>query len=174
MDTVKIGKFLAELRRGRSLTQEQLGERLGTSNKTVSRWENGNYMPPVEMLMELSKFYDVSINEILSGKRLDETEEKSAAEENLKAVLEESPFSIEERKSYFTKKWKRDHRFELIIHMLILTALLVGAVLLKETVVVLAAAIVNIGFCVVRYNRMMAYVEKNAFDGKGNIDDKNS
>ena len=57
MDTVKIGKFLSELRREQELTQEQLAEKLGTSNKTISRWENGNYMPPVEMLMELSKFY---------------------------------------------------------------------------------------------------------------------
>jgi len=70
MDTVKIGKFLSELRREQELTQEQLAEKLGTSNKTISRWENGNYMPPVEMLMELSKFYGVSINEMLSGKRL--------------------------------------------------------------------------------------------------------
>ncbi len=49
MDTVKIGKFLSELRREQELTQEQLAEKLGTSNKTISRWENGNYMPPVEM-----------------------------------------------------------------------------------------------------------------------------
>ena len=70
MDTVKIGKFLAGLRHERELTQEQLAERLGTSNKTISRWENGNYMPPVEMLAELSEFYGVSINEILSGRRL--------------------------------------------------------------------------------------------------------
>ncbi len=47
MDTVKIGKFLSQLRRERELTQEQLAEKLGTSNKTISRWENGNYMPPV-------------------------------------------------------------------------------------------------------------------------------
>ena len=61
MDTVKIGKFLSELRREQELTQEQLAEKLGTSNKTISRWENGNYMPPVEILMELSKFYGVSL-----------------------------------------------------------------------------------------------------------------
>ena len=66
VDTVKIGKFISELRRERGLTQEQLAEKLGTSNKTISRWENGNYMPPVEMLMELSKFFEVSINELLS------------------------------------------------------------------------------------------------------------
>ena len=54
MDTIKIGNFLAELRKEQNLTQEALGEKLGVTNKTVSRWENGNYLPPVEILQELS------------------------------------------------------------------------------------------------------------------------
>ena len=70
MDMQKIGNFLAELRKEKNLTQEELGEQLGVTNKTVSRWENGNYLPPVEMLQMLSKLYDVSINELLSGERL--------------------------------------------------------------------------------------------------------
>ncbi len=44
MDQIKIGKFIAVLRKEKGLTQEQLGEKLGVTNKTVSRWENGNYM----------------------------------------------------------------------------------------------------------------------------------
>ena len=50
MNPVKIGKFIAELRRKNGLTQEALGEKLGVTNKTISRWENGNYMPDIEML----------------------------------------------------------------------------------------------------------------------------
>ena len=45
MDQIKIGKFIAALRKEKGLTQEKLGEKLGVTNKTVSRWENGNYMP---------------------------------------------------------------------------------------------------------------------------------
>lgn len=45
MDLVQIGKFIAELRKDQKLTQEQLGEKIGVTNKTVSRWENGNYLP---------------------------------------------------------------------------------------------------------------------------------
>ena len=67
MDMQKVGKFLAELRKERNLTQDELGEQIGVTNKTVSRWENGNYLPPVEMLQILSKLFDVSINELLSG-----------------------------------------------------------------------------------------------------------
>ena len=58
----KIGSFLAELRKEKNLTQDELGEQIGVTNKTISRWENGNYLPPVEMLLILSKLYDVGIN----------------------------------------------------------------------------------------------------------------
>lgn len=57
MDMIKTGRFLAELRKEHSLTQEQLGAELGVTNKTVSRWETGTYMPPVEMLQLLSVKY---------------------------------------------------------------------------------------------------------------------
>ena len=56
MDLIKTGKFLAQLRREAGDTQEQLGEKLGVSNKTVSRWEKGAYLPPVEMLQAISGF----------------------------------------------------------------------------------------------------------------------
>ena len=85
MDMQKIGKFLAELRREKNLTQDELGEKIGVTNKTVSRWENGNYLPPVEMLQILSKFYDVSINEILNGERINDSDYKNISEENVKS-----------------------------------------------------------------------------------------
>lgn len=50
MDTKKIGKFISENRKRKGLTQEQLGNILGVSNKTISRWENGNYMPDLSLL----------------------------------------------------------------------------------------------------------------------------
>ena len=83
MDIQKIGKFLAQLRREQGMTQEQLGEKLGVTNKTVSRWENGNYLPPVEALQLMSEFYGLTINEILSARRLTPTEYQEKAEENL-------------------------------------------------------------------------------------------
>ena len=49
MDTKKIGKFISENRKRKGLTQEQLGNILGVSNKTISRWENGNYMPDLSL-----------------------------------------------------------------------------------------------------------------------------
>lgn len=168
MDTVKIGKFLAELRRERHMTQEELGERLGVTNKTVSRWENGNYMPPVEMLAELNGLYGVSINEIVSGKRLEKAEVESAAEENLTAVLSDS-FSLKERVDYFSKKWKKEHMLSLVAGIVFLAALVIIGYFTRF--IVLSTCVVPIllvVFVAVRYNMMMAYVERNAYDGKGN------
>jgi len=97
MDLQLIGKFIAELRKTKGLTQEQLGEQLGVSNKTVSRWETGAYLPPAEALLAMSDLFSVSINEILSGKRLSEEEYRAAAEENLEHVIQ--------RKVPKMKKW---------------------------------------------------------------------
>ena len=72
MNTKVIGRFLKELRRKKSMTQEELGEKVGVTNKTISKWENGNYMPPIDVLMLLSEIYEVSINEMLNGRRNEE------------------------------------------------------------------------------------------------------
>ena len=72
------------MRKEKNLTQDELGEQIGVTNKTVSRWENGNYLPPVEMLQILSKFYGVSINEILNGERINDSDYKNISEENVK------------------------------------------------------------------------------------------
>lgn len=87
MDQVRIGAFIAALRLERGWTQEELGERLGVTNKTVSRWENGNYMPGVEMLTLLGREFNVTLNELLEGRRLDETEFRAAADEKLAAAM---------------------------------------------------------------------------------------
>ena len=81
MDMQKVGSFLAELRKENKLTQDELGEQIGVTNKTVSRWKNGNYLPPVEILQMLSKLYRASINELLSGERLSAENYKENAEE---------------------------------------------------------------------------------------------
>ena len=61
MDQKQIGSFLKELRKERKLTQEQLAEKLNVSGRTVSRWETGNNMPDISLLLEISELYDVSI-----------------------------------------------------------------------------------------------------------------
>ena len=98
MDIQKIGAFLSELRKEKNLTQNELGEQIGVTNKTISRWENGNYLPPVEILQILSKLYDVSINEILNGERINDSDYKNISEENVKCALNRSNAIISKHK----------------------------------------------------------------------------
>lgn len=100
MDTKKIGMFLKELRNENGMTQEQLGEKIGVSNKTISRWETGNYMPPVECLNMLSDIYHISINEILGGERASGDDFTKMAEENITVTLKE----LEKEWQVFEKK----------------------------------------------------------------------
>ena len=109
MDLIRIGSFLAELRREKGLTQQALGERLGVTNKTISRWETGCYLPDVEMLSLLSREFGVSINELVAGERLVAEDFKKAADENLVTALDHSTFTLKEKQAFFKKKWRREH-----------------------------------------------------------------
>ena len=86
MDQVKIGKFLAVLRKEKGLTQEQLAEKLNVARRTVSRWETGSNMPDMDILIELSDFYSVDLREILDGERKNETMDKNLEETVLKVT----------------------------------------------------------------------------------------
>ncbi len=88
MDTKKIGEFIASSRKSKCLTQEELGEKLGVSNKTISRWENGNYMPDLSLLKPLSDLLDVSVNELLSGEKISDENLAVKSEENLIKLTE--------------------------------------------------------------------------------------
>lgn len=168
MDMPKIGRFLAALRHEQGLTQEQLGEKLGVAGKTISRWETARYLPPVEMLQLLSKQFGVSINELLAGQRLTETDFRAKAEENLCAALKDSVFSRKEKIAYYRRKWRRDHRFERIFAIIALAlAVLVGVLCHRRDVPVLAALAAVIWSAILN-NRMMGYVEERVYgDGSG-------
>jgi len=72
MDQYKIGAFLRELRKENGITQEILAEKLNISDRTVSRWETGNNLPDINVLIKLSELYDISIPEIINGERKSE------------------------------------------------------------------------------------------------------
>lgn len=86
MDQIKIGKYIAGLRKKNGWTQQQLADKIGVTNKTISRWENGNYMPDIEMLQILSRIFDVSIHELLAGEPIEDQTFRKKADENIIAV----------------------------------------------------------------------------------------
>ncbi len=103
MDQQKIGRFLRELRRERSLTQEEVAEILGVSNRSVSRWENGVTMPDLDLLIQIARYYDVEVGEILDGGKKGEDTEKDMdkkTEETMLKIAEQ----VSTEKIVFSKK----------------------------------------------------------------------
>lgn len=165
MDLTQIGKFIAELRKEHGFTQEQLGEKLGVTNKTVSRWETGTYLPPAEALLMISEIFDISINEILTGKRLSKEEYKEAAEKNLRKTIRASSFSLKEKIDFFKKKWLKEHIASMALWGICIIGVFIAGVILTKPLLISASMILLVWGHAWRNNTMMAYVEQNAFDG---------
>ena len=90
MNQEKIGKFIAECRKEKDLTQEALAERVGVSAKSVSRWENGKTMPDYTLIEDLTKVLGISINEFFYGERISLNEVESISEENLRCLFKDT------------------------------------------------------------------------------------
>ncbi len=86
----KIGKFIADRRKNCGVTQKQLAEKLGVSDKAVSKWETGRSMPDNSILMELCDELDINVNELLSGEKLSDDSYHGKAEENMVNLIEQS------------------------------------------------------------------------------------
>ena len=166
MDQIKTGKFIALLRKQHGLTQEALGEKLGITNKTVSRWENANYMPDIEMLQLLSKELNVSVNELLAGEFLSDEEFRKKADENVIFVSKASAFSFDERQTYFKKKWRKDHISLFVLLGLLLIAAAVLPFVFDRPWFVGLAPLLALAEYGVQNNRMMVAMT-NVLGGVG-------
>ncbi len=86
MDQVKIGQFIAALRKSKNMTQMEMAEKLGVSNKSVSRWENGKNMPDVSLFLPICELLDISVNELIIGEKI--KAEENTAEKAEKILLD--------------------------------------------------------------------------------------
>lgn len=159
MDQIKTGKFIASLRREKGLTQEQLGEKLGVTNKTISRWENGNHMPDIEMLQLLAGEFDVSINELLSGERIRDDQFRQKADENIIKISRSSVFSEKERRDFFKRKWRKEHRPLFIFLAFIFIASVILPFAIGKTWLIGLSPLIALAEYCYQNNKMMSYVE---------------
>ena len=90
MDQIKIGKFIAEMRKAQGITQKGLAERLEISDKTVSKWECGNGLPEISLMMPLCEVLEINVNELLSGEKLSEIDYSKKAEENMMSLIQKT------------------------------------------------------------------------------------
>lgn len=77
MNQKQIGRFIAQKRKEKNLTQMQLAETLGVSNKTVSKWENGNCMPDYSIIKPLCKELEITVSELMDGEEKDDIRENA-------------------------------------------------------------------------------------------------
>jgi len=170
MDQKRTGKFIAELRKEAGLTQEELGRKLCVSNKTVSRWENGNYMPDIETLRLLGKEFSVSMEELLDGERTG----------CKKAVPAPDPFTPKERADFWRRNWKRENRSWFIFWgIIVFSAAVFGFLwspvcyslfgftifrgLLFGHIIIILDCLFAFGLYIYFYNKMCIYVDANAY-----------
>lgn len=100
MDQEKIGIFIEEKRKQKKLTQQQLAQKIGVSNRTISNWENGKCMPEYDLLIPLTKELEISISELITGEKLDNKNDKQKNIEKLIKFLK----NIENKKEEKYKK----------------------------------------------------------------------
>lgn len=83
MDQIKIGKFISSKRKEKNITQSELAEMLGITDRAISKWENGNCLPDANNMPEPCKILDITINDLFSGEAVDMNDNERILEENL-------------------------------------------------------------------------------------------
>ncbi len=102
MDQIKIGKFIQELRKQKNLTQITLAEKLGITDKAISKWERGIAMPDTSIMLELCEMLGVSVNELLSGERIDMNSEN---QKNERLIIEMAKELERKNKVIWSTMW---------------------------------------------------------------------
>ena len=102
MNQIKIGKFIAESRKEKKLTQMQLSEKLGITDKAVSKWERGIAMPDSSIMLELCDILGISVNELLSGEKISM---ENNTQQNEQLLLDMAKELEEKNKTIWTSMW---------------------------------------------------------------------
>lgn len=89
MDQIKIGKFIAMRRKMENMTQVQLAEKLGITDRAVSKWENGRSLPDSSVMLELCEMLKITVNDLLSGEEVTMEQYNKELEKNLLDVIRE-------------------------------------------------------------------------------------
>lgn len=110
MDQIKIGKFISEQRKNKGMTQIEFAEKLGVTNKSVSRWETGRNMPDVSLFIPICELLEISVNELIIGEKI-EKDDTAKADKIIVETIKESHKSINKA------------RFIIYISMVIINAL---------------------------------------------------
>ena len=101
MNQEKIGKFILKLRKEKNMTQQELADKIGVTDRAISKWENGRGMPDLSLMKPLCDELGITINELISGENLDKKEYKEKSEENIINTISYSDNKIKKTKTLF-------------------------------------------------------------------------
>lgn len=105
MNQEKIGKFIAELRKEKNMTQIELADKLGVTDRAISKWENGRGLPDLSLIKPLCEELDITVNELLSGEKISKKDYQEKLEENILNTID-----------YTNKKIKKNNKlFKIVI-----------------------------------------------------------
>ena len=103
MNQIEIGKFIAECRKSKNMTQNQLAEKLNTTNKSVSKWENGNCLPDASLYEPLCGILGITINELFAGHRIENEDYQRIADANLMKMLKYNLYQLSDKSVAFVE-----------------------------------------------------------------------
>ena len=141
MNQEKIGSFISTLRKEKQLTQEQLGEKLGVSQKSISRWETGKNMPDISLLKPLSMELGITVSELIEGERQPVTDKTT--EQSVDQIIE---YTVKTRNSS-AGLWNDINFITTVLIVLSIVLLVIGVVIqhLMIPLVVLGAVLIATG-----------------------------
>lgn len=117
MNQEKIGKFILELRREKNMTQQELADKIGVTDRAISKWENGRGMPDLSLMTPLCKELGITITELLSGERIEKKDYQSKLEENIFKTID-----------YINRKFANKNKiFKIVIGTMIISVLIIGS-----------------------------------------------
>ena len=158
MDQIKIGKFIAECRKGKGLTQMQLAEKMNITDRAVSKWETGRAIPDASIMLELCNILGITVNDLLSG--------EIVTVDNYNKNLEKNLLEMVKAKEEADRKMLR---LEIVMGVLsvvvLLGAVLVGAYLpmkdwMRVCIIIAGFAISSVGiFSAMRIEQVAGYYE---------------
>ena len=97
MNQAKIGKFIAECRKKQGMTQNELSEKLGVTDKSISNWENGRNMPDLSLFKPLCELLNISINDLISGEKVSKDKYQEKLEENIISTIDYTNQKVSEK-----------------------------------------------------------------------------
>ena len=101
MDQERIGKFILELRKEKKMTQQELADKIGVTDRAISKWENGRGVPDLSLMKPLCDELGISINELISGEKIDKREYQDRFEENIFNTINYSQKQIKKTRNKY-------------------------------------------------------------------------